>query len=94
MDLLLSCCFVIFFLQVNSVEVELPHEEPFFGYVIKLAGNFIELTTKFGLIVKYDGIHYVRVGVPDNYKEKVEGILRLLRNKGFVISITEVSLHE
>ena len=55
------------------MEVNLPYEDAFFGYTISLEGTFIEFATKFGLSVRYDGNHYIRVGVPDNYKEKVEG---------------------
>ena len=38
-----------------------------------LDGGYVELTTTFGVVVRYDRNHIIEVGVPENYKEKVEG---------------------
>ena len=43
------------------------------GYEIRKEGSYIVLTTRCGVVVRYDGDHLINVGVPAKYQNKVEG---------------------
>jgi len=38
-----------------------------------MENNIIILSTQFGVTINYDGDHYLSAGIPDDYKDKVEG---------------------
>ena len=58
---------------MNSQQVVLPFSDSFYGYKVVENGDFLVLSTKFGVVVRYDGNSVISVGIPDNYKENVEG---------------------
>lgn len=55
----------IFFLhtQVNGLRVSLPHF-PSTLISLSVAGQYVILTTPFGLEVQWDGNHYAKISVP------------------------------
>ena len=61
-------------LKVNSFEVSLPYDGSLYGYVITIEDDSVVLKTDYGVVVRYDGDHYIFVGIAENYKDKVEGI--------------------
>lgn len=56
--------------QINSEEVELPYSYTSAGepsWIVERSGNFVALTTSFGLKVAFDGEHKVEVFIPKIY---------------------------
>lgn len=60
-------------LQVNGERKAVPYS-PNQGINITPSGRNIVLSTMFGLMVSFDGYHYVKVSIPDGYKRKMTGI--------------------
>ncbi|XP_049338243.1 zonadhesin, like isoform X49 [Astyanax mexicanus] len=58
---------------VNGLRVGLPHSpSPLIS--ITLAGQYVILTTPFGLEVRWDGNHYAKITVPSTYYEQMCGL--------------------
>ncbi|KAI4900182.1 hypothetical protein NFI96_023906, partial [Prochilodus magdalenae] len=58
---------------VNGLRVGLPHSpSPLIS--LTLAGQFVILTTPFGLEVRWDGNHYAKITVPSTYHEQMCGL--------------------
>ncbi|XDV18482.1 hypothetical protein PO909_024166, partial [Leuciscus waleckii] len=58
---------------VNGLRVSLPHSpSPLIS--LSLAGQYVILTTSFGLEVKWDGNHYAKISVPSSYYDQMCGL--------------------
>ncbi|XP_067299058.1 zonadhesin, like isoform X1 [Pseudorasbora parva] len=58
---------------VNGLRVSLPHSpSPLIS--LSLAGQYVILTTPFGLEVKWDGNHYAKISVPSSYYDQMCGL--------------------
>lgn len=58
-------------LQLNNERVYTPLENRLRGMSIGNVGRFIVVETDFGMIVKYDGNHYLEITLPQSYFSKV-----------------------
>uniref|UniRef100_A0A8B9KT89 Zonadhesin, like n=1 Tax=Astyanax mexicanus TaxID=7994 RepID=A0A8B9KT89_ASTMX len=60
-------------IRVNGLRVGLPHSpSPLIS--ITLAGQYVILSTTFGLEVRWDGNHYAKITVPSTYYEQMCGL--------------------
>ncbi|XP_051569103.1 IgGFc-binding protein-like [Myxocyprinus asiaticus] len=58
---------------VNGQKVSLPHSpSPLMS--LSLAGQYVILTTPFGLVVQWDGNHYAKITVPSSYYDQMCGL--------------------
>ncbi|XP_051755695.1 zonadhesin, like isoform X34 [Ctenopharyngodon idella] len=58
---------------VNGLRVSLPHfPSPLIS--LSLAGQYVILTTPFGLKVQWDGNHYAKISVPSSYYDQMCGL--------------------
>ena len=60
------------YLQINKVKVHLPFSK--YGLTVELRGANVELCTKSGLKVIFDGDHRSEVSVPAKYRNKMHGL--------------------
>ncbi|KAJ0006358.1 hypothetical protein NQD34_013631 [Periophthalmus magnuspinnatus] len=58
---------------VNGRRVALPHSLPP-QVTISLAGQYITLQTRFGLVVRWDGNHYAQITVPSSFQDQLCGL--------------------
>ncbi|XP_072315847.1 zonadhesin, like [Eucyclogobius newberryi] len=58
---------------VNGRRVALPHTLPP-QVTISLAGQYITLQTRFGLVVRWDGNHYAQITVPSSFQDQLCGL--------------------
>jgi hypothetical protein len=58
--------------KVNGLEVTLPYSGP--CYVIDYNGNYVQLTTAYGMSVQFNGYWLVAIQVPDDYKGLTHGM--------------------
>ncbi|NXX95018.1 ZAN protein, partial [Centropus bengalensis] len=59
---------------MNNERVYTPVEHRLRGLSIGNVGRFIVVETDFGVIVKYDGNHYLEITLPQSYFSKVRGL--------------------
>ncbi|KAJ0055940.1 hypothetical protein NL108_016698 [Boleophthalmus pectinirostris] len=58
---------------VNGRRVALPHSLPP-QVTISLAGQYVTLQTRFGLVVRWDGNHYAQITVPSSFQDQMCGL--------------------
>lgn len=58
-------------LQLNNERVYTPVENRLRGVSIGNVGKYIVVETDFGVVVKYDGDHYLEITLPQSYFSKV-----------------------
>nr|XP_018672832.1 cartilage intermediate layer protein-like isoform X1 [Ciona intestinalis] len=59
---------------INGIQTTLSYDDPASGVSVRISGRYVTITTSFGMRLRYDGNHYLTIGLPASYAGAVEGL--------------------